>query len=83
MESINITKARQNLYKLVRETNESHNPVHITGKDGNAVLVSEDDWKSIEETLYLHSVPGLVEAIKESENESIEEMKEYDPNEEW
>jgi len=45
--------------------------------------VSEDDWKSIEETLYLHSVPGLVEAIKESENESIEEMKEYDPNEEW
>ncbi|MGI6152338.1 MAG: type II toxin-antitoxin system Phd/YefM family antitoxin [Christensenellaceae bacterium] len=74
MESINITKARQNLYKLVKETNESHYPIQIIGKEGNAVLVSEEDWRSIQETLYLHSVPGLVEAIKESENEPVEEM---------
>jgi len=83
MEAINITKARQNLYKLVRETNESHAPIQILGKDGNAVLLSEDDWRSIQETLYLYSVPGLVKAIKESENEPVEGMKEYDPNEEW
>ncbi len=83
MEAINITKARQNLYKLVKETNESHYPIHILGKDGNAVLVSEDDWRSLQETVYLHSIPGLVEAIKESESEPIEEMASYDPNEEW
>ncbi|BDF57482.1 hypothetical protein CE91St36_02990 [Christensenellaceae bacterium] len=74
MEAINITKARQNLYKLVKDTNESHAPIQILGKDGNAVLLSEDDWRAIQETLYLYSVPGLVEGIKESENEPIEEM---------
>lgn len=78
MEAINITKARQNLYKLVKDANESHDPIYITGKDGNAVLVSEDDWKSIEETLYLHSVPGLVEDIKASMNESIADMPNAD-----
>lgn len=83
MVAINITAARQNLYKLVKETNEFHSPIQILGKEGNAILISEDDWRSIEETLHLCSVPGFVEAIKESEKERVEEMKEYDPDEEW
>lgn len=74
MDSINVTNARQNFYSLINAVNASHRPIHINGKNGNAVLISEDDWKAIEETLYLNSIPGLVEAIKESENESFDEM---------
>jgi prevent-host-death family protein len=83
MESMNITKARQNLYKLVKQTNESHYPVQITGRNGNAVLVSEEDWESIQETLHLYAAPGLVRDIKESMDEPVAEMAEYDPDEEW
>ena len=74
MTSVNITNARQSLYKLVRETNESHEPIHISSKDGGAVLISESDWRSIEETLYIMSVPGLAEAIIEGAKEPLDEM---------
>ncbi len=63
MSSINITNARKDLYKIVESVNESHEPIHITGKKSSAVLVGEDDWKSIEETLYLSSIPGMRESI--------------------
>lgn len=63
MTAVNITHARKNLYKLVKTLNRSHNPVHILGKNGSAVMVSEDDWKSIEETLFLVSIPGMKESI--------------------
>ena len=63
MVTINITNARKNLYKLVDSINDSHEPVIITGKHGSAVLISEEDWKSIEETLYLTSIPGMRESI--------------------
>ena len=54
------------------------------GNEGkNAVLVSEDDWNSLQETLYLYSVPGLVESIIEARKEPLSECKTYDPNEEW
>ncbi len=53
MKILTITKARKNLSALVDETNSSHQPVHITGKRGGAVLISEDDWSAIEETLHL------------------------------
>ncbi len=61
MKTINVTNARANLYKLLEETSKSHEPVQITGKKTNAVLVSEDDWRSIQETLYLTSIPGMRE----------------------
>ena len=61
----NATNARQNLFRLIDEVNESHEPVLITGKRGSAVLVSEGDWKAIEETLYLNSIPDVAQSIRE------------------
>lgn len=66
MEHINATNARKNLYNLISNTNRDSVPVHITSPRGNAVLISEDDWNSIQETLHLHSVPGLAESIREA-----------------
>jgi antitoxin YefM len=79
MTILNATEARSKLYSLIDETASTHQPIIITGKRGNAVLLSEEDWNSISETLYLLSVPGVRESIKEGMNESIEECsKELD-----
>ena len=78
--TINITNARKDLYKLVQQVIESHEPVHITGKQGSAVIISEEDWKNIEETLYLSSIPGLRESIIEGMKTDVEEC---DENLEW
>jgi antitoxin YefM len=75
MTTISATKARSNLYSLIDETNESHEPIQITGKRGNAVLVSEMDWRAIQETLYLHAIPGMVESIKNAREEGIGNAK--------
>ena len=64
MTIINVTKARSNLYKLIDETHQTHQPITITGKRGNAVLLSEDDWTSINESLFLLSVPEMRESIR-------------------
>lgn len=58
------TEARAGLYKLIDEVARTHEPVAITGKRHNAVLLSEDDWRSIEETLYLLSIPRMRESIR-------------------
>ncbi|MBI4614641.1 MAG: type II toxin-antitoxin system Phd/YefM family antitoxin [Planctomycetes bacterium] len=63
MTSISATEARKQLYRLLVEIHESHEPIHITGKRHSAVLVSEGDWRSIAETLYLQSIPGMTETI--------------------
>jgi len=63
MTSISVTEARKQLFRLLDEVHESHEPIHITGKRHSGVLVSEDDWRSIMETLYLHSVPGMRDSI--------------------
>ena len=57
------TEARKQLYTLVDRVQESHEPVWITGKRGSAVLVSEEDWRAVQETLYLVSIPGVRESI--------------------
>jgi antitoxin YefM len=72
MSSMNITNARKNLYKLVERLSESHEPVHITGKSKSAVLVAEEDWRSIEETLYLMAIPGMRESIVKGMKEPLE-----------
>jgi len=64
--------ARSNLYKLIDQTNESHEPVIISGKRNNAVLIAEEDWKSIQETLYLVSIPGMKESIIDAMKEPLE-----------
>lgn len=76
MKTITVTKAREQLYKLLSETAESHEPVQITGKQANAVLVSEEDWRSIQETLYLLSIPGMRESIVEGMKTPVEECSE-------
>ena len=63
MKTITATKARSNLYNLIDETAKSSEPIYISGKRNNAVLLSEEDWRSIEETLYLTSIPNMRESI--------------------
>ena len=85
MNTINITNARQNLSQLVSDVNIGFNPITIVNNKGkNAVLISEDEWKNIEETLYLSSIPGLVDDVnKIRKNEDWKSAKEYEPDEEW
>lgn len=64
MITLPATKARAKLYSLIDETASSHIPIQITGKRGNAILVSEEDWSAIQETLFLLSIPGMRESIK-------------------
>lgn len=64
MTSIPITQARARLYQLVDDAAASHEPVYIKGKRVGAVLVSESDWRSIQETLYLLSIPGIRDSIR-------------------
>ena len=64
MRTINASKARAGLYRLLDEAAASHEPVQITGRRANGVLVSEEDWRSIQETLHLLSIPGMRESIR-------------------
>lgn len=64
MTTLTASVARAKLYKLLDEAAASHEPVQITGKRGNAVLISEEDWRAIQETLYLLSIPGMRESIR-------------------
>lgn len=84
MTAISITQARSNLYKLVADVNESCQPVTITNNRGkNGVLISEDDWNAIQETLYLNSIPEMTESILKSGKEPASEGTVYDPEEKW
>ena len=65
MLTINVTEARSKLYSLINEVSSSHEPIIVTSKHGNAILISEDDWKAIQETMYLLSIPGMRESIQE------------------
>ena len=63
MQTLNASEARANLYRLIDEAAESHEPIFISGKRSSAVLISSEDWSAIQETLYLLSVPGMRESI--------------------
>jgi len=71
MISIPVTQARAQLYQLVDDTASSHEPIHITGKRSNAVLLAEADWRSIQETLYLLSIPGMRDSIRKGMKEPL------------
>ena len=64
MQTFTASEARANLYRLIDETAQSHEPIVITGKRSNAVLISAEDWSAIQETLHLLAVPGMRESIK-------------------
>ena len=61
-----VSQARTNIYKLMDETAETHQPIMITGKRNNVIMISEEDWNAIEETLFLNSIPGMATSIKEA-----------------
>ena len=76
MSILTATEARANLYKLIEKTLQSHEPVVITGKKGNAVLLSEEDWNAVTETLHLLSVPRMRESIREGMETYVSELSE-------
>ena len=75
MDTVKATEARANLYGLIDRVQENHEPVLITGKRSNAVLIAEDDWKSVQETLYLLSVPGMRESLLQGMSTPTSKLK--------
>jgi prevent-host-death family protein len=73
MNIFKVTEARAKLYSLIDETAETHKPIIITGKRNNAVLVSEEDWNAISETLYLMTIPNMRESIQDGLAEDIDD----------
>lgn len=79
MAVLTASEARANLYRLIDQAAESHEPILIAGKRSSAVLVAEEDWKAIQETLFLLSVPGMRESIRAAMAEPLaESAKELD-----
>jgi len=76
VKTISATEARRLLYRLLDEVTVTSEPVQITGKRGSAILLSEPDWRSIQETLYLLSIPGMRDSIQEAMAESLEDCVE-------
>ena len=74
MQTLTASTARTTLYRLIDETATTHQPLIITGKRNNAVLVSLEDWSAIQETLFLLSVPGMRESIREGMNTPVNEL---------
>ena len=73
MDMINITNARNDLYNIIKGVGDSHKPLLIKGKDNDVVMVSADDWSAIEETIFLNSVPDLVDKINRAGAEPLSE----------
>ncbi len=76
MSTLTATEARKRLYTLVDDVAESHDPIQIVGKRNSAFLVSEEDWRAIQETLYLSSIPEMKESIREGLKTPVEECEE-------
>lgn len=72
MTAVSATSARSNLYRLIDQVNDESEPLTITGQRGNAVLIGEADWRAIQETLFLESVPGFAESIRQARAEGVE-----------
>ena len=75
MTTVTASKARAGLNRLIDQTADSHQPVVISGKRSNAVLVSEGDWSTIQETLYLLAIPGMRKSIQDAMTEPLAESK--------
>ncbi|MFW5870679.1 MAG: type II toxin-antitoxin system Phd/YefM family antitoxin [Candidatus Sumerlaeota bacterium] len=75
MASMSATEARKCLYNLLDKVAESHEPVEINGKRHSAILVSEEDWRAIQETLYLTSIPGMRDSIVKGMKTPVEKCK--------
>ena len=80
MKSISATQARKDIYNLVKSVDSGHEPVQITSRNANAILISESDWRAIQETLYLLSIPNMREKIKQGLQTPL---KECDKDIDW
>lgn len=76
MTTLTASEARAKLYRLLDEVSESHKPALITGKRSNGILISEEDWNSIQETLFLLSIPNMRESIKAGMETPVEDCSE-------
>lgn len=83
MTNINITNFRKNLFEYIEQAIEYNDVININTKHGNAVVMSEQDYRNLMETLYINSVPGLAEDIRNAAAQPLEECSVYDKNEEW
>ena len=75
MKSLSATQARKDIYRIIDETCETNEPVLLTTKRGDAVLVGKSDWDAIQETLYLNSIPGMTESIQEGLKTPLDETE--------
>jgi antitoxin YefM len=73
METLSISEARANLFKLVKQVSQFHKPIHIHGRHNNAVLLSEEDFNALQETLYIMKMPGLYQDLKEGLEAAVED----------
>ena len=73
MTTLSATEARKSLYNLVDDVALSHDPIQIVGKRHSAVLISEEDWRAIQETLFLIAIPGMRESIKKGLNTPVDD----------
>ncbi len=80
MKSLSATQARKDIYRIIDETCETNEPVLLTTKRSDAVLVGKSDWDAIQETLYLNSIPGMTESIQEGLNTPLDDT---DENLDW
>jgi antitoxin YefM len=76
MSIVNATTARNNFFKLIEDAVMNHEPIYVTGKSGNVVVISEEDYRSIQETLYLSSIPGMRERIINGLKTPLEDLVE-------
>ena len=83
MSITNISVLRKDLFNKIENVIEFNDVITVTTKKGNAVIISEDDYNAMTETLFLLSKKGILELIKEGEKEDIASMSSYNPNEEW
>lgn len=83
MPTTNVTELRKNLFNMIDSVIKYNEPIQVTTKNGNAVLLSEEDYNSLLETVYIMSQPELMKRIKEGQKEDVSKMKKYDPKEEW
>jgi PHD/YefM family antitoxin component YafN of YafNO toxin-antitoxin module len=75
MKTMPVTKVRMNIYKIIEQTRKNSEPIQITSRKGNAILISEEDWNAIQETLYLLSIPNLKESIMNADKTPLDEWK--------
>lgn len=83
MSITNISALRKNLFGSLETVVEYNDSITVNTKKGNAVIISEEEYNAMRETIYLASQPGLIQRIKEGENEDLSSMSVYNPNEEW